>query len=181
MTSRAKMRTRCAAAFAASLVLQAPDLRGNQEGSYIAPRSGWLWVVDSDNFGADGKVLLVDPGARRVVSSLRAGFQPDIVLSLDGSRLYLAYSTGDQRRGFLDVIDTANGAILQHLETPTDTWPLVRSTRQEWRCRRMAAGCINTGVATRGTNRSTTSPRSILSATRFCPSGPSYLFVRRAI
>ena len=118
MTGRATMRTRWAAALAALLVLLAPNLRGNQEGAYVAPQSGWLWVVDSDNFGADGRVLLVDPAARRVVSSLRAGFQPDIALSLDGSRLYLAYSTRDQRRGFLEVIDTANGAVLQQLETP---------------------------------------------------------------
>ena len=73
MTGRAKMRTRCAAALAALLALQAPDLRGNQEGAYIAPQAGWLWVVDSDDSGADGKVR----SSIRLPAAWSRAFAPD--------------------------------------------------------------------------------------------------------
>jgi len=67
-----------------------PNLRGNQEGGYVATQSGWLWVVDSDNFGADGRVLLVDPAARRV-----QGQYPSVgFVSADGQRLVVLNGDG---------------------------------------------------------------------------------------
>jgi len=61
-------------------------------------------------------VLVVDPEKGQIAASLRAGFQPDITLSPDGSRLYLSFS--DQQNpaeGKLQVIDTSTGAVLKEL------------------------------------------------------------------
>jgi len=80
------------------------------------PNSGWLYVVDSNRNTTESAVLVVDPEKGQIAASLRAGFQPDITISPDGSRLYLSFS--DQRNpaeGKLQVIDTSTGAVLKEL------------------------------------------------------------------
>src|SRR6266478_7369761 len=74
------------------------------------PRSNWLYVLDyvNDPAGdASGQVLVIDPQGQ-VHGRIITGFTPDIVLSPDGTRLYLASkdSVGDT----LSVIDTATGS-----------------------------------------------------------------------
>ena len=77
------------------------------------PHPGWLYVMDYNSglSGSDGHVLLVDPNNGHVVGRLIVGSTPDMVLSPNGKRLYVAsiLNTGDT----LAVIDTANGAIRQ--------------------------------------------------------------------
>jgi YVTN family beta-propeller protein len=77
------------------------------------PQRGWLYVMDYNSAlsGSDGQVLLVDPINGHVVGRLIVGSVPDMVLSPNGKRLYVAsiLNTGDT----LAVIDTINGAVLQ--------------------------------------------------------------------
>jgi DNA-binding beta-propeller fold protein YncE len=79
------------------------------------PRSGWLYIVDSKNGRQEAQVLLVDPSAGRVVKVFNTGMNPDIALSPDGTRLYLA-SSQVTPEGIaseeLAVIDTSTGASL---------------------------------------------------------------------
>jgi len=80
------------------------------------PDSGWLYVVDSKRNAAESAVLVVDPEKGRVAASLSAGFQPDIAVSPDGSRLYLSYSEKENpSEGKLQVIDTSTGTVLKEL------------------------------------------------------------------
>lgn len=120
---RTVVSMRYATALVAAFVLVwAVHTRGSQgTGTYVAPQSGWLWVVDSNNYGDEGRILLVDPEGRRVISTLRTGHQPDMVLSSDGTRMYVASSSAEQDRSTLDVIDTATGNVLSRTETP-DRW-----------------------------------------------------------
>jgi len=79
------------------------------------PRSGWLYIVDSNNGNLEAQVLLVDPSAGRIVRVFKTGMNPDIALTPDGTRLYLASArvtpegTANEE---LSVIDTSNGASL---------------------------------------------------------------------
>ncbi|MCI0627261.1 MAG: hypothetical protein L0387_37385 [Acidobacteria bacterium] len=69
--------------------------------SWEKPRSGWLYVLHATG------VLLLDPESGQVKGRIQAGRAPEMALSPDGGRLYLA--SGDQ----LSVIDTAYGEPLQ--------------------------------------------------------------------
>jgi len=77
------------------------------------PHPGWLYVMDYNSglSGSNGHVLLVDPNNGHVVGRLIVGSVPEMVLSPNGKRLYVAsiLNTGDT----LAVIDTTNGAIVQ--------------------------------------------------------------------
>src|SRR5437879_4665479 len=55
---------------------------------WTKPKSGWLWVLDVHPAG--GHVLLVDPKTQTVPARIVTGPYPDIALSPDGSRLYVA-------------------------------------------------------------------------------------------
>jgi DNA-binding beta-propeller fold protein YncE len=80
------------------------------------PASGWLYVVDSNRNTGESAMLVVDPEKGRVVASLPGGYQPDIAVSADGSRLYLSYSEmNNTPEGKLQVIDTSTGAVLREL------------------------------------------------------------------
>lgn len=78
--------------------------------------SGWLYVVDSKRNASESAVLVLDPDKGRVVASFSGGYQPDIAVSPDGSRLYLSYSDKENpTEGKLQVIDTSTGAVVKEL------------------------------------------------------------------
>ncbi len=87
--------------------------------------SGWLYVLDSNNMGREAQILLVDPLQGQVVRTFKTDSLPDMALSPDGTRLYVAstrYSEdGNSRQDFLTVIDTKNGAVLAKVMNP-DRW-----------------------------------------------------------
>lgn len=85
-------------------------------GSWVPPQAGWLYVLDTNDLRTTAQILLVDPGSGVVKDRVPTGYAPDIALSPDGSRLYVA-STLDGR-SILAVIDTASGATLQTVEIP---------------------------------------------------------------
>jgi len=61
-------------------------------------------------------VLVLDPEKGRIVESVYGGYQPDIAVAPDGSRLYLTYSEKENtHEGKLQVIDTSTGAVLKEL------------------------------------------------------------------
>ncbi len=116
--------TRAAAAAAQpQLPEKAERIRDFSKASRIAadgwtkPQRGWLYVLDpqpeSDSSGS--RVWLFDPETAKVMGSIRAGYQPDIALSPDGGRLYVA--SGERETGELAVIDTGNGAV-RHIPFP---------------------------------------------------------------
>lgn len=86
------------------------------------PRSGWLYVLDPaphnapHNFDDDPRVQLVDPTNGLVRGEILTGYNPEISLSPDGTRLYLLHivSTGSE----LVVIDTSSGEILKSVPAP---------------------------------------------------------------
>jgi hypothetical protein len=81
-----------------------------------------LYVADSNGAAPDerAQVLVVDPQQKAIVKTYLTHSHPDIALSLDGKRLYLAYyfdphsEDGQPHREFgkLDVIDIATGAVI---------------------------------------------------------------------
>ncbi|HWO02181.1 MAG TPA: amine dehydrogenase large subunit [Blastocatellia bacterium] len=89
------------------------------------PQSGWLYVLDTNDMKSESQVLLVDPEQERVIKTFTAGMAPDMALSTDGTRLYVAYtiynSNGWGRKDFLEVIDTASGSVLKKI-TDADRW-----------------------------------------------------------
>lgn len=85
------------------------------------PQSGWLYVLDSNKNAHESQVLLVDPEQGRVVRTFKAGHVPDMALSPDGTRLYIAYTVmipGQQRKGLLEILDTSTGTVLQTIDNP---------------------------------------------------------------
>ncbi len=88
------------------------------------PGSGWLYVLDSNNNKSESQVLLVDPEKGRVIRTFKASHVPDMALSPDGKRLYIAstlFSSTGYGHEVLEVINTASGAVLQTVDNP-DRW-----------------------------------------------------------
>jgi DNA-binding beta-propeller fold protein YncE len=73
------------------------------------PQSGWIYVLDSNDMRDTSQVLLVNPAQASVVGTIQAGYAPDIALSIDGKRLYVASGAP----GVISVIDTETGYIIQ--------------------------------------------------------------------
>ena len=80
---------------------------------WTRPKPGWLYVLDprSEANQPGSRIWLVDPETAKVMGSVRAGYDPDIALSPDGSRLFVA--SGERQSGELAVVDTASGTILR--------------------------------------------------------------------
>ena len=100
-----------------------PKSQGLSELSQVAvdgwtkPQAGWLYVLDprSESDHPGSRIWLLDPEKAKVMGSVRAGYDPDFVLSPDGSRLYVA--SGERESGELAVIDTGSGTVL-HIPFP---------------------------------------------------------------
>jgi hypothetical protein len=84
---------------------------------WTKPQPGWLYVLDqmSESGRPGSRIWLLDPKTEKVMGSVRVGFDPDFVLSPDGSRLYVA--SGEREAGELSVIDTSRGEI-RHIPFP---------------------------------------------------------------
>jgi Methylamine dehydrogenase heavy chain (MADH) len=116
MKSTIQKAFRLICAFVA-LVLPLASLGFGQDPTWHGrPASGWLYILDSKRNEAESAVLVLDPEKGRIVESLYGGYQPDIAVAPDGSRLYLTYSeTENTHEGKLQVIDTSTGAVLKEL------------------------------------------------------------------
>src|SRR5262245_21664964 len=83
---------------------------------------GNLYVVDSNDADITSAALVVDLEKGQVTKTYSAGFHPDISLSADGRRLYLAYDVVNSRqteqKGVLNVIDTVTGDLIAHVDNP---------------------------------------------------------------
>jgi DNA-binding beta-propeller fold protein YncE len=77
--------------------------------SWTKPRRGWLYVFDPQPESTGSRIWLFDPGTAAVMGSIRTGYQPDIALSPDGSRLYIV--SGDREDGEVAVVNTADGSV----------------------------------------------------------------------
>ena len=77
--------------------------------SWTKPRSGWLYVVDPQPESSGSHIWLFDPGTAAVMGSIRTGYQPDIALSPDGSRLYII--SGERESGEVAVVNTTDGSV----------------------------------------------------------------------
>ena len=90
--------------------------------------TGKLYVVDSNRTDVTSSVFVVDPQKGEITRTYSAGFHPDIALSEDGGRLYVAYdsvsSDMSRQTGVLDVIDTASGKLIARVDNP-DRWEAI--------------------------------------------------------
>jgi hypothetical protein len=111
---------------AATFVFVTCVLSGCQQvASYNAPRQ-LLYIVDSDrgSFDSHERLFALDPERKQIVRNYATGARPDIALSPDGTRLYVASESrvpeGPEGAGAgrLDVIDTATGAIVVSVGDP---------------------------------------------------------------
>jgi DNA-binding beta-propeller fold protein YncE len=81
--------------------------------SWQPTRSGWLYVVDPTTDASS--VFLVDPEHDEIAGIIRTGYSPDIAISPQGDRLYIASDTekcGQSNCDLLAVVDTRSGRIL---------------------------------------------------------------------
>lgn len=81
-----------------------------------------IYIVDPRNGGQTSQVLVVDPDAQRVVHGLATRYTPEIALTPDGKRLYVAdsYSTRVIRGEYHDVVSVYDAATLQLLHDDVD-------------------------------------------------------------
>ncbi len=84
---------------------------------WTKPQPGWLYVLDprSELARPGSRIWLLDPESANVMGSVRAGYDPDFVISPDGSQLYIA--SGERDSAELAVVDTASGKVL-HIPFP---------------------------------------------------------------
>jgi YVTN family beta-propeller protein len=80
-----------------------------------------LYILDSNHNKEESQVLVIDVEDGRVIKTFKAGSTPDIALSPDGKRLYIAstwWTTDRRGGGTLDVFDTASDALLKRIDNP---------------------------------------------------------------
>jgi DNA-binding beta-propeller fold protein YncE len=91
--------------------------------NHASPQSRWIYVLDSGGMKRESQVLLVDPEQERIIRTFKAGYYADMALSPDGTRLFLASTlrTAGGEQPILEVINTADGAVLARVDNP-DRW-----------------------------------------------------------
>jgi hypothetical protein len=80
------------------------------------PPRGWLYVVASDIRTHTGRVLVVDPLNGRVAREFSKGYKPEVLPSLDGTRLFVTYDNSFTPGGAFEVIDAASGEVSLHID-----------------------------------------------------------------
>ncbi len=92
------------------------EVSPEQSPQWETPQSGWLYVLDYSHdydtaTDGGGEILLVDPQQALIKGRLKVGSAPEMILSPDGTRLYVA-SIGN-KGDLLSIIDTASGAVIR--------------------------------------------------------------------
>lgn len=82
-------------------------------------QSGLVYVLDSGGGKGKSQVLVIDPEQKRIVRRIAAEYDPDMALSPDGARLYVASTTDVS--GKLEIYDTGSGRLLRTVENK-DRW-----------------------------------------------------------
>ena len=105
------------------LIILAAIPKSHAQENQVAPSdaSGKLYVLDAGNDRIKPQVLVVDPSNGTVIRTYRSGYQPDMTLSPDGRLLYISSSFENAASGmesFLDIYDSASGALLSHISSP---------------------------------------------------------------
>ncbi|HEV8494709.1 MAG TPA: amine dehydrogenase large subunit, partial [Candidatus Angelobacter sp.] len=102
------------------IILAAISNSHAQENQAPGDVSGKLYVLDAGNNRKKPQVLVVDPSNGKAIRTYRAGFQPDMTLSPDGKLLYISSfeNAASGLENFLDIYDTASGALLNHISNP---------------------------------------------------------------
>jgi hypothetical protein len=97
-----------------------PNSQAQENQAAPGNASGKLYVLDAGNHRKKPQVLVVDPANGKVIRTYRAGYQPDMALSPDGKLLYISSfeNAASGLENFLDIYDTASGALLNHLSNP---------------------------------------------------------------
>ena len=86
--------------------------------TFTRAASGWLYVVTSDYKTHKGRVLVVDPASGRIAGAMDKGYQPEVIPSSDGTRLFVTYDNSRGPGGAFEVIDGATGAVSLHIDEP---------------------------------------------------------------
>lgn len=76
---------------------------------WAKPQSGWIYLLDGNDMRDTSQVLVVNPAQRSVVGVIQAGYAPDMALSPNGKRLYVASGAP----GVISAVDTETGSIIQ--------------------------------------------------------------------
>ncbi len=109
------------------------DSQRNSQGRM--PNHQLIYVLDPNRMGAESQVLLVDTEDGRIVRTYKAGYNPDMALSPDGKRLYLASTVtkqnGEAPAHILQIIDTESGEMIRTIDNPDRAQP----THWEYRSR----------------------------------------------
>lgn len=98
-----------------------PKSHAQEDQTVAGDASGKLYVLDAGNDRIKPQVLVLDPSNGKVIRTYGAGDQPDMALSPDGKLLYISSSfenAATGRESFLDIYDTASGALLNHISNP---------------------------------------------------------------
>jgi len=116
---------RITACVIATAALSSCQPAASPEASHDQPHQ-LLYIVDSDRGSSDSheRLSAVDPARKEIVKTYPTGSRPDIALSRDGTRLFVASESrvpeGPEGAGAgrLDVVDTATGATLASVANP---------------------------------------------------------------
>jgi len=116
-------RTRFAKAVRLALcVIASAALLSCQQAESHASSQELLYILDSDWSRSDShaQLLVVDPQRKVIVKKYQPANLFDFALSADGRRLFLAHGEGSPQGDGeqLDVMDTANGAVLATVSDP---------------------------------------------------------------
>lgn len=95
---------------------------------------GWLYVLDTNGGGVNGQVMLIDTSTGKVSKAYTTGYRPDMALSPDGTRLYIASRRDNGAKGsqsVLEIYDTASGDMINAVDNPDSfqtTVPIYKSS-----------------------------------------------------
>src|SRR5262245_32908586 len=88
-----------------------PACQAQELGASAGKQAKKLYVLDAGNEFGKSQVLVVDLTSDKVVQTYPAGYQPDMALSPDGTRLYLSSAFEKKEGGLenvLEIFDTAS-------------------------------------------------------------------------
>jgi DNA-binding beta-propeller fold protein YncE len=95
--------------------------QAQENGISSGSQPGKLYVLDAGNNHKKPKVVVVDQANGKVTRTYQAGDQPDMALSPDGTRLFVAYffeNAEGTRESVLDIYDTASGTLIDRVNNP---------------------------------------------------------------